>query len=353
VRRLLRRTKGTSLRLVTATGFNEMVLGSAWRRRRLAILGLHGVSQFDEHLWEPSLYHSQAVLEDRLRALRRLDCTVLPLGEAMRRLREGSLPARAVVLTFDDGNRDFADIIWPMLRRYGMPATLYVSTYYVEQRARVFNTCVRYLLWRARDRRVALPELTGNKRDWNLASATERDELFWVILRGLNARDASGAARDDALRLVEERVGMAGIVPPDRGLFELLDVGQLASLVDDGADIQLHTHRHRFPPGDAQVADEITRNRDVLARAGARPSHFAYPAGEYRPSALPLLRALGVESGVTCEPGLAHAGSDPLMLPRFVDADNIPSAEFETMLSGVRAWLPSAPIHARLPRRSA
>ena len=38
----------------------------------------------------------------------------------------------AVVLTFDDGTDDFADVVVPALVRHSVPATLYVSTHYVE-----------------------------------------------------------------------------------------------------------------------------------------------------------------------------------------------------------------------------
>lgn len=39
-----------------------------------------------------------------------------------------SLPERPVVLTFDDGYADFAREAWPLLRRYGFPATVFVTT---------------------------------------------------------------------------------------------------------------------------------------------------------------------------------------------------------------------------------
>ncbi len=38
----------------------------------------------------------------------------------------GSWPGRPVILTFDDGYRDFADFALPLLQKYGFPATLYV-----------------------------------------------------------------------------------------------------------------------------------------------------------------------------------------------------------------------------------
>ena len=41
-------------------------------------------------------------------------------------------PVDPVVVTFDDGTRDFVDEAVPVLARYGIPATLYLSTAFVE-----------------------------------------------------------------------------------------------------------------------------------------------------------------------------------------------------------------------------
>lgn len=71
--------------------------------------------------------------EQQLRHMRERGCTALTIGELMR-LRAGRLenpPARPVVLTFDDGFADFHEHAMPALARYGMRATLYVTTGYV------------------------------------------------------------------------------------------------------------------------------------------------------------------------------------------------------------------------------
>lgn len=47
-----------------------------------------------------------------------------------------ALPARTLVITFDDGLRDFLTGAVPVLQRYGFPATLYVVTGYVGKTSR-------------------------------------------------------------------------------------------------------------------------------------------------------------------------------------------------------------------------
>lgn len=46
---------------------------------------------------------------------------------AAARAAHKKIPARAVVLTFDDGTRDFYEIIFPLLKFYGLRATLYAN----------------------------------------------------------------------------------------------------------------------------------------------------------------------------------------------------------------------------------
>ena len=51
---------------------------------------------------------------------------------------EHALPLRSVLVTFDDGYRDFADHAWPILRRHGIPAVLFVPTAYPGNPGRAF-----------------------------------------------------------------------------------------------------------------------------------------------------------------------------------------------------------------------
>jgi peptidoglycan/xylan/chitin deacetylase (PgdA/CDA1 family) len=58
--------------------------------------------------------------------------TVLKLGQVVERLqKEISLPQRCAVITVDDAYRSFITDGWPLLKEYGYPATLFVSTDFV------------------------------------------------------------------------------------------------------------------------------------------------------------------------------------------------------------------------------
>lgn len=71
-------------------------------------------------------------LEEQLRLLVEGGFTGLTFSELAEAFRNGgTLPNRPVAITFDDGYADFADEAWPILRRYGFPATVFVTTGWV------------------------------------------------------------------------------------------------------------------------------------------------------------------------------------------------------------------------------
>src|SRR5262245_24984674 len=98
-------------------------------RHRLRILCYHGVC--DDHLagqpWVPDFFVTASAFERQLQYLRR-HARVLPLDEAARKLREGTLPPQAVSITFDDGYANNLHLACPLLVKYGLPATFFLSS---------------------------------------------------------------------------------------------------------------------------------------------------------------------------------------------------------------------------------
>ena len=81
---------------------------------------------------------------------------VVPLSRIVERLAAGQEPERySVALTIDDGRRNFYDFLFPLLKEYRMPATLFVVSSFIQGEDWVWTDKV---LW--------LSEQNGRPEDW-------------------------------------------------------------------------------------------------------------------------------------------------------------------------------------------
>jgi peptidoglycan/xylan/chitin deacetylase (PgdA/CDA1 family) len=345
---MLKALKTRALTTARRAGILSAARESAWRQRRLLVLGYHGVSTGDEHLWDGELYIPPELLRSRFEALRAGGYQVLQLDEAVRRMRAGKLPPRAVALTFDDGALDFLTQAVPLLREFEFPATVYLTTYYCQYQRPVFPTMLRYLLWKGRDTVLEMEGLALGGEPQPLATQTDRATALHRIFDACDARGASAADKDALLAVCAERLGIDFAALTRRRMLQLMNPAEVASLPHDLIDVQLHTHRHRVPADRSLFESEITENRRLISEMTGAPAatHFCYPSGVTNPMYVPWLQALGVTSATTCFPGLSSRASNPWLLPRLIDTSFVSDLEFEGWLTGASAFLPRRRIVA-------
>src|SRR5262245_59071460 len=71
---------------------------------------------------------------------------VVALSELAAQLETGrEIPPGLAVITVDDGYRDFYDLAFPMLRRRGLPATLFVVSGFIDGETWLWTDKLRYL----------------------------------------------------------------------------------------------------------------------------------------------------------------------------------------------------------------
>jgi peptidoglycan/xylan/chitin deacetylase (PgdA/CDA1 family) len=331
------------VRLSKRSGAVSRVRDSAWRQRRLLVLGYHGVSVRDEHEWAPDLYMPPELLAARLRFLRDEGYTILPLAEALTRLYSGMLPPRSVALTFDDGYTDFWTQAVPLLREFNAPATVYLTTYYSTVRLPVFSPMLSYILWKGRDCQRAAPRIAEIDGPIDVSTADGRDRV-WNALRDLVANTGMNVHEQHALAgRVAAAVGVDFDDINAAGILQIMPPEMVRLLPSDLVSVQLHTHRHRTATERLSFLRELEENASLIAALrGSKPAldQFCYPSGEYHSAAFDWLLEAGVRYALTCTPGLAGPKTRPMIIPRFIDSTSQPMAVFEAWASGFSEWLP-------------
>ncbi len=336
-------------RAANASGLGKAIRDSQWRRQRLSILCYHSISLRDEHEGLPKLYMTASFFKKRMQYLRRQGFNVLPLSEALTAMYAGTLPRRSVALTFDDGTRDFFECAVPILSELNIPATVYITTSYSERRWPVFDTAIRYLVWRARGSDIDVGAVCGMPS--LLGAPLASDEACFAT--GMSVRNEavrlgfSAVQKHELLHKLASAIGVDFDAFVGGGQFQIMPPEQISKLPTPLIDIGLHTHRHRMPRDEHLFGREIQDNQESICRSanGRKPTHFCYPSGEYGKIFLPWLDSAGISSATTCVPGLATRRSNPLLLPRFIDTMATSEDTFASWLDGTSEWLPRRSIY--------
>jgi peptidoglycan/xylan/chitin deacetylase (PgdA/CDA1 family) len=241
--------------------------------------------------------------------------SVLAFDALVDALSRGTLPRRAVAITFDDGYADNARVAFPILRAFGIPATVYVATGAVGGDVPFWVAAARALALGAPGPTLEVEGLGAIALD----GPGGREAAAKGLTRALVQVDAvtrdARLGRAAAAYGVDLRVVLAGT---------MLSWAQIRELADAGWTIGAHTVTHSnvalVDPACAEA--EITGSRDALATATGRAvRHFCYPnsGGQHAyfgPGVVELLRRAGFRSATTSRPGGVGIGANPFLLPR-------------------------------------
>jgi peptidoglycan/xylan/chitin deacetylase (PgdA/CDA1 family) len=108
----------------------------------IPILMYHSISDDPEPGVSPyyRVATSPVRFREQMRWLRDSGYAVIDLAEAVARLSTGKFDGRrAVVLTFDDGFRDFVTGAWPVLEEQGFTATMFLPTAFIGETRKSFK----------------------------------------------------------------------------------------------------------------------------------------------------------------------------------------------------------------------
>lgn len=289
------------------------VLSPTGRRARLSILIFHRVLPVRDPLFPGEVTRSE--FSDICGWLRAW-CQVLPLEQAALALQQGTLPARAVSITFDDGYADNHDHALPVLQQHGLTATFFVASGFLDG-GRMWNDTVIEAVRRSNCAHLnlngTLAEALGSLP---LGSLQQRRTAISSILAA--TKYLPPADRNGWVAALAEKAN----VPLPNDL--MMRSEQVRALHRAGMAIGAHTLHHPILRGlpHAQVRTEIADNRQALTQLVGKPvSLFAYPNGrpgmDYDDDTVSVVRELGFSAAVSTAWRAARRDDDLLQLPRY------------------------------------
>lgn len=151
------------------------------RSVRVPILMYHYVSQPppEADVYRKDLSVTPAQFESHVQALQDAGYQSIPLADLVSYLATGQpeLPAKGVVLTFDDGYVDNYDNALPVLQKYGFTATIFVITDFVDMQRPGYATWAQLA-----EMHAAGLDIGSHSRDHADLSGRDVDFLVWQAL---------------------------------------------------------------------------------------------------------------------------------------------------------------------------
>lgn len=238
---------------------------------------------------------------------------VLPLRQGVARLKSGSLPRRAVCITFDDGYADNYSVALPLLRKYDLPATVFVATGFLDG-GRMWNDTIIEAVRRWPDGQIDLTDLQLGC--YPTSDSEQRRVAVEAIIRELKHRDPA-----ERLQLVDALAKRSGESLPDD---LMLTSEQVSELSKANIEIGAHTVTHPILKSttDQAAEQEISVGKATLESITGKPvKAFAYPNGkpgvDYDPVHVEMVNKAGFDCAVATCSGIARQADDVFQLPRF------------------------------------
>lgn len=267
--------------------------------RRLRVMAYHGVSS-DRRF---------AAQLDWLTA----HSTVVPLAAVARWIHAGeALPSRAVLITFDDGERSVLETGLPLLEARGLPAVAFV-----------------------------------------IAGLIDTDQPFWWaevehLLRDRGEQHAAAVVK--RLKTVSDRERRGAIDHLRTAASSQLETNQLSSdevrmLRDGGVDIGNHslTHPCLDQCDDRELEEEIwSAHRRLTDLLGEPPGAFAYPNGNVDDRVAACVADAGYRLAFAFDHRIVRRSPDPIRISRIRVSADAPLDEFRVRVSGLHPLLHAA-----------
>ena len=219
--------------------------------------------------------------------------------------RKKSLPEKAVVITLDDGYKDNYLYAYPILRKYRIPATIFLTTGHIGTGNLFWWDEVAYIIQHTAVSQLNLDELGG----YSLHSKPARFHAAFAIKEGLRR-----LPNERRISLIEKLLSISGVdIPADLGKELVLSWDDIREMSNHGIDFGAHSVNHpvltNMPLEQAEW--EIAQSKkDIEEKLGKEVTTFSYPNGDFTPQIAKFIKESGFTCAVSILPGKLIGSKD-------------------------------------------
>ncbi len=289
------------------------------------ILTFHGLrADHDGGLLDPDLHTPVSKFRDicHLLATR---YRVMHLSQIVSAMRQRlPLPDGTVAITFDDGYASNHRLAWPVLREFSLPATIFLTTGFIDRTETLWFHRLEYALAWTEKRAITI-SIGPQPVMFSLVTTDEKARAYSVIAATIKSLPQERVPHQ--IDLIERALGVSLTGASDHDTPDILrplswaNIREMrdSSLVEFGA----HTHSHLILgrcSTDTARKEIVLSQRRIEDELGIAPRLFAYPngqTGDFTSATEELLHQAGFDAGLTMLPGFVRPACNRFQLPRY------------------------------------
>lgn len=220
-----------------------------------------------------------------------------------------------VALTFDDGWYDNATLALPVLQRHQVPASIFLSTDFIDSEQGFWWESIGETLWGSFGEQATQQLLTslseiGKPVAADLPNLPQNSERSQAIMRYL------ASLKDQPATVLQALADSCPVgKQPQAMSWQQVSRLEQSGLIRFGAHGASHALLDRLPS--AEIHAELQRSLTVVAQRCEQPLPvYCYPNGNHSEAVHQHLQSLNVPYALSTRPGLYRGNSPALALPR-------------------------------------
>jgi peptidoglycan/xylan/chitin deacetylase (PgdA/CDA1 family) len=332
-------------------------------RHQAVILTYHGVLENRDDLYT-NRNCIDATIFDRQMAFLAHSYNVVPLSSLVQWLSAGQkLPPYTAVITFDDGLRNNFTVALPILKKYGLPATIFLATSFIDSSdLGLWTEQIGWLIHRAQGGCISIP-VDGAEKSFTLGTKADREFASDRIRAYL--KQLAPKRRKSVITRLAEQLGVRELRKvksnPVASQESEFDEQTTAKKIDEryafltwqqilamaGQQIVFGSHTHTHPILATLTAEEASfevneSRRLIEEKLNVACRVFSYPNGtevDFGTREHELLHEAGYIAAVTQIDGFNDAETDLMALRRINIVHSEDFSFFLAKISGVWSLL--------------
>jgi len=276
---------------------------------KVTILAYHRVVtsvELSSQFIQPGMYVTRDTFDSQIRFLREY-FDLLSMGEllSMWRDKAWNTERRYCVITFDDGWLDNYVHAFPILRRYDVPATIFLPTGYIGTTRWFWPEQLgwlnqRFALLPQNEKARVLASLDG-EYSWFSGVASSRQSIQSDSL----IECCKAVSHERIGKLVNRWAAEMEVRLPDQRV--VLNWGEVTEMAAARISFGSHSVAHKIltTVSDTELHEEVHGSLAALREQTPNVVPvFCYPNGSYSPSVVRCVQSAGYSAATTTEPGL-------------------------------------------------